>query len=104
MGGDDRWQRRGCCVGGLELFDEVDVECVEYVVGRSVPQAVSLGIGCVTDEHARARAVEDLRVVSRYQGESTTSDFPEMRERGAMPIPQFKGCLTIVGGGSSEVR
>ncbi len=54
MGGDDRWRRRGCCVGGLELFDEVDVECVEYAVGRSVPQVVSLGIGCITDEHTRA--------------------------------------------------
>ena len=86
------------------MLDEVDVECVEYVVSSLVPQVVSLGIGGITDEHARARVVEDLRVVSRYQGESTTSDFPEMRERGAMPIPQFKGCLTVVGGGSSEVH
>ena len=45
----------------------------------------------------------DFRIVSWNKGKGFAANFPKMRNRRLMVVPEFVWSLTIVGGGASEI-
>ena len=61
------------------MFEESDMEGVEYSTGRHVPQAIGLGVRGIPNKNAWARALIDFGVMSLDKCKGSATDFTKVR-------------------------
>ncbi len=71
----------------VPVFDEGNMIGIKDSVGSGIPQAVSLRVWGIPYQQAGLRAMVNLRIVGRNEGECFTANLPKVKYRWSTAIP-----------------